>query len=205
MANTLMWRNVALVIVDAQNMWFHPNGLRYLADAERQIPIIKELASTFRLNGSPVIYTKVVWESEEDLSAPLMEVRSDFPKDVLRRGDFSGEIHSDLSPTAGDHIVEKKYFDAFATGNMAEVLNRIQEAGGTISTLVFTGTTLNNCVYSSVLGAAQFGIFTVAVRDAISTSSQDEAEHWYKQMQRYLGTQVVGARDLIEMLSPTRT
>lgn len=200
MSDALTWQSTALVIVDAQNMWLHPRGLRYLAEAERQIPLIGELASTFRLHGSPVIFTKVVWESEENLSAPLMKIRADFHKAVLRRGDFSAEIHSDLAPKSGDHIVEKKYFDAFATGNMAQLLDKIGKVRGRIATLVFAGTTLNNCVYSSVLGAAQSGIFTIAIRDGISTSPGDDPEHWYNQMQRYLGTQVVNAKELTEML-----
>src|ERR1051325_2033849 len=141
MSQVLTWQNIALVIVDAQNMWLHPKGLRYLVEAEKQIPLVSELASTFRLHGSPVIFTKVVWEPDEDLSRPLIEARPDFPKGVMTRGDFSAEIHRELTPKPGDHIVEKKYFDAFATGNMAQVLAKIAKARGALPTLAFVGTT----------------------------------------------------------------
>ena len=69
-----------------------------------------------------------------------------------------------------------------------------------IRNLAFTGTTLNNCVYSSLLGASQRGYHTIAVRNGISAFPDDNPEHWYKQMNENLGTQVVTAEELMKSL-----
>ena len=197
MANQEIYANeTALVIVDAQNMWFHPDGKMPLPEAMDQIPTIANLASYFRKKGSPVIYTQVVWDSFEDVPQPLVRARPLFEKGwvALRRGSFTGQIHSDLEPQKGDLLVEKKYFDAFQTGDLQDKLD------DRIRNLVFTGTTLNNCVYSSLLGASQRGYHTIAVRDGISAFSDDNPAHWYKQMNENLGTQVVTAEELMKLL-----
>jgi len=186
----------ALVIVNAQNMWFHPDGKMHLDEATRQIPTIANLASHFRERGSQVIYTQVVWDSFEDVPKPLVKARPLFKEGwvALKRGSVLGQIHSDLAPQPRDLVVEKKYFDAFQTGNLEE------QVDPTIKNLAFTGTTLNNCVYSSLLGASQRGYHTLAVRDCISAFPGDNPEHWYKQMGENLGTQVLAAEELIRLL-----
>lgn len=197
MTNQEIYANeTALVIVDAQNMWFHPDGKMHLEEATEQIPTIADLASYFRKRGSQVIYTQVVWDKYEDVPKPLIRARPLFKEGwvALKRGSFLGQIHPDLAPQEGDLIVEKKYFDAFQTGNLEVVLD------SRIKNLVFTGTTLNNCVYSSLLGASQRGYHTIAVIDGISAFPGDKVEHWYNQMRDNLGTQVTTAKDLIDLL-----
>lgn len=189
-------KETALVIVDAQNLWFHPEGMMHLPEATAQIPTLAKLASYFREKGMPVIYTQVVWDRYEDVPKPLVRARPPFKEGwvALKRGSFTGQIHSDLEPQEGDLLIEKKYFDAFQTGNLEEQIDP------KIRNLVFTGTTLNNCVYSSLLGASQRGYHTIAVKDGISTFPEDNPDHWYAQMEQNLGTQVVGAEDLKKLL-----
>ena len=179
-------RKSALIIVDAQNLWFHPEGKMYLPEANEQIPLIAKLAASFRKKGSPVIYTLVVWDSYQDVPKPLLKARPLFEKGwvALKRSSFLGEIHPDLKPQEGDIVVEKRYFDAFQTGNLDDALDP------SIENLVFVGTTLNNCVYSSLLGASQRGYHTIAVENGISAFPGDDVEHWYKQMRENLGTDV---------------
>jgi len=186
----------ALIIVDAQNMWFHPDGRMPLQEAIDQIQTIANLASYFRKRGSPVIYTQVVWDSFDDVPQALVRARPMFREGwiALKRGSFIGQIHSDLEPQEGDLLVEKKFFDAFKTGNLEEKLDK------RIKNLAFTGTTLNNCVYSSLLGASQRDYHTIAVRNGISAFPGDNPEHWYKQMNENLGTQVVTAEELMKLL-----
>ncbi len=113
---------------------------------------------------------------------------------ALERGSFTGEIYEELTPVAGDIVVEKKYFDAFQTGDLKNKLP------GNVDTLVFAGTTLNNCVYSSLLSASQLGFKTILLEDATSSFPGDNREHWFSQMRDNLGTDIISVSDLASRL-----
>lgn len=186
----------AFIIIDAQNMWFHPEGKMYLPLAEKQVPRILEAKDIFRKHAAPTIYTKVVWDNFEEVPKPLIKSRPLFANGwkALERGSFGGEIYKDLAPQPGDIVVEKKYFDAFQTGDLEKKLP------ANVDTLVFAGTTLNNCVYSSLLSASQKGFKTMLLEDGTSHFPGDNRDHWIAQMRDNLGTDIISVSDLASRL-----
>ncbi|MES2528206.1 MAG: isochorismatase family cysteine hydrolase [Bdellovibrionota bacterium] len=186
----------AFIIIDAQNMWFHPDGKMYLPMAEKQVPLILAAKNIFKKHSAPTIYTKVVWDRFEDVPQPLVKSRPLFLNNwiALQRGSFGGEIYKDLAPESGDIVVEKKYFDAFQTGDLQNKIPR------NVDTLVFAGTTLNNCVYSSLLSASQRGFKTILLEDGTSHFPGDNRDHWFSQMRDNLGTDIISISDLASHL-----
>ena len=49
-------KNVALILVDMQNIWVHPRGARYLPSSEDIVPKIQELLRLCHAGKVPVIY-----------------------------------------------------------------------------------------------------------------------------------------------------
>ena len=187
---------VAFIIIDAQNMWFHPDGKMYLTMAQKQVPLILEAKDIFKKKATPTFYTKVVWDLFEDVPKPLIKSRPLFLNNwiALERGSFGGEIYQELAPVSGEIVVEKKYFDAFQTGDLQSKLPK------NVETLVFAGTTLNNCVYSSLLSASQRGYKTILLEDATSSFPGDNRDHWFSQMRENLGTDIISVSDLASRL-----
>ncbi len=186
----------AFIIIDAQNMWFHPDGKMFLPMAQKQVPKILEAKKIFNKKAAPTFYTKVVWDSLEDVPKALIKSRPMFLNNwvALKRGSFGGEIFGELTPDAADIVVDKKYFDVFQTGDLQTRLPV------NIETLVFAGTTLNNCVYSSLLSASQRGFRTILLEDATSSFPGDNREHWFSQMRDNLGTDIISVSDLASLL-----
>jgi nicotinamidase-related amidase len=48
--------NTAVIVVDMQNIWVHPRGVRYLPMSEDIVPRIQELLRFCRSNRVPVVY-----------------------------------------------------------------------------------------------------------------------------------------------------
>ena len=48
--------NVALIVVDMQNIWVHPRGARYLPSSEDIVPKIQEFVHFCHASKVPVIY-----------------------------------------------------------------------------------------------------------------------------------------------------
>ena len=114
------------------------------------------------------------------------------------------EIHERLKPRDKDYVIEKKYFDAFYNTNLDNILNEIKLKQRGLDNLVFVGTTVNNCVYSTMLGAAHRNYRTIAIRDCISGFSDEDLEFWFsRQMPQFLGTLVVTSENLKELLKWT--
>jgi len=65
-------KNTGLVIIDMQNEFARKGGAIYVPQAEEQIPLIADLADYCRDNGVRVIYTKVVWDNDDEVPSALL-------------------------------------------------------------------------------------------------------------------------------------
>ena len=131
----------ALVVVDMQNDFAHPDGALFVPDAEKTIPTIRGLLDRFREKGAPVFFTQD-WHDEDD---PEFRI---WPRHAVA-GTWGAEIVAELAPRPGEKVVKKLRYDGFY-GTPLEHLLRL--AG--VKTLVLVGTVANICVLHTAGSAA---------------------------------------------------
>ena len=135
----------------------------------------------------PVIYTKM--SLHDDWALPMKMIKFTEPDriqgkallpgykryftDVGRELDVT-DIVAEVYPEKGDHIINKKWFDAFNGTNLGSLLH-----GLSIEYVLVTGTVTHICVESTAKGAFNHGYFPVIVSDGVSSFAP---EHFIKEM-----------------------
>ena len=103
----------ALLVVDMQNGFAKRDGLIYVEQAENQISKIRDAILTARANRMPVIYTKVLRESSEDIvtglknNLPSLEERWN-SEGAFRPDSWGEEIVDELKPEDHDYVTDKR-------------------------------------------------------------------------------------------------
>ena len=140
----------ALIVIDMQNGFIHPEGSLPslglgMPGVEAVIAENGEAIAAARAAGIPVIYTRSVFRpGMVDLP---MRMEGLLPPDfeILERGSWDADIHSDLTPHEGEAVIDKNRYDAFLNTPLEQVLRTL----GATSVLV-TGTVTSICVESTV-------------------------------------------------------
>jgi ureidoacrylate peracid hydrolase len=165
---TVVPARTAVVVVDMQNDFGHPQGMfgragidlagiratvaptRQVLDAARQAGIlVVYLKMAFRRDLSDAGPTTPTWVKHLPMHAGEDVVAPDgSPSRVLVRDTWNTEIIDELTPVAGDVVFYKHRYSGFFGTDLDNVLR----ARG-VTTLVFTGCTTSVCVESTVRDA----------------------------------------------------
>jgi nicotinamidase-related amidase len=170
--------NPALIIVDMQNDFVRVGAPMEVPDARTTIRVHQALLTACRANGVPVIYTKflagpqstLIWEWSPALAPPVCACWKGFERyyaDIDRTLDCS-EIVDELTPAAGDPIVEKYGYGAFHHTNLLHLLQARH-----VESVVITGTVTQICVEETARESFKHGYPTTIVRDAVSSYLPD--------------------------------
>lgn len=160
-------RTTALVVIDVQNDYCHPDGVFARAglrvdDLDALTAQINRLAAKARERRDPVVWVKMVWDGPDD--GGLLPRRSPFLREEgLRRGTWGAELVDGLDVQPGDAIVEKTRFSAFYDTDLALAL---QDAA--VTTLVVAGVRTDFCVESTVRDAMFRDLEVVVAREAVA-------------------------------------
>ena len=106
------------------------------------------------------------------------------------------EIVAEVYPEKGDHIIHKKWFDAFNGTHLDRLLR-----GLTVEYVLVTGTVTHICVESTAKGAFNHGYLPVIVSDGVSSFAP---EHFIKELLNQftaLWGRVMTSREVIQELS----
>ena len=191
-------RRVALVLVDLQNDFCHPDGVFHradlrLAERERLVECINTLAAAARAGGHLVMWTKMTWSDDREVG--LLAKRSPFlAHEGLRRGTWGAELLSELDVDETDEIIEKPRFSAFFS---TDIDARLQAA--TIETLVVAGVRTDFCVESTVRDALFRDLEVFVPADAVGGYVADLHEHSLRLMGTVFAS-VVSTRDAVGLL-----
>jgi nicotinamidase-related amidase len=175
-------KTVALIIVDMQNDFLHPDGFvpRYSHEIgvpensfellRQPIPFINKLADFFHGYAKPVVYVYTAWKPDySDVAIPLRKMKDKAKAaGALVEGSWGASIIDELKPHTGSHLVLKKAYGGFFKTNLDQTL---QSLG--VKTLFMTGVATNFCVETTAREAVAYGYDVVIVRDA--TASYDPA------------------------------
>jgi nicotinamidase-related amidase len=172
----------ALIIVDMQNDFVHPDGnFAHRARENPQqefdlpflmgtIPHVKRLADAFRDAGRPVIYLAHVLKPDySDAQWPHWRfgtLRGN--RTFIVEGTWGAQIVDELRPQDNEHLVIKKGFGGFSNTPLDTILRNLH-----VTTCVVTGVTTGVCVSTTVRGGVEHNYRMILVEDAVAEGSRD--------------------------------
>jgi len=203
----------ALIIVDMQNDFVHPDGAfgrRAREDAAARIdidflastiPNVRRLAEAFRHHGRPVVYVAIMLKPDySDAAVPYWRHHrrpSDGPSIV--EGTWGAQIIDELTPHGGEHVVIKKGFGGFSHTPLDTILRNYG-----VTTCVVTGVTTCVCVSTTVRGGVEYNYRMILVQDAVAEIHRDAHAAELKTMARVFAD-VKTTDEVIQMLDEARS
>src|SRR5438128_4855516 len=194
----------ALLIIDMQNDMAHTDGRAFMPDAAHKIEPMAAILDAFREAREPVIhvvrsYRPDTWDVER-FRSPAFQAGRGF----LVENTWGQREVDRLAPEAGEPVVVKQRFSAFAFTELDLLLRR---AG--VTKIVVVGVNLPNCPRATMYDAVGLDYDVVAVADALDAGS-DETQRINLQDLAAIGVRVATADEVIreiarasDRLSPT--
>jgi len=176
---TLSSDRTALLVIDMQNGFCHPEGsfaglgldVSMTNDA---IGGVRKLVDAARAAAVPIIYTRYVYRADyrdggvlvQDLLPALADTKS------LAAGSWDADIVDELTPEDDDFIIDKNRYSAFYGTRIEPILTSLG-----IDSLVMCGVTTNMCVETSARDASQRDYRVFVVSDATGELDKERHEH----------------------------
>jgi nicotinamidase-related amidase len=175
----------ALVVVDMQNDFCHPDGWLAsigvdIAPARRPIEPLNDLLSRVRGQGVPVVWLN--WGNRADRANLPPNVLHVYDPDgesigigdplpsvghpVLTAGSWAAAIVDELDVDAADIHVDKYRMSGFWDTPLDSVLRNLD-----VTTLLFAGVNVDQCVFATLADAACAGYDAVLLADCCATTS----------------------------------
>lgn len=145
----------ALLVVDMQNDFVHPEGSLFVPDAPKTVPIIRNLIEQAREAGARVVFTQD-WHQLDDPEFAI------WPRHAVA-GSWGAEVVAELEPLPGETRIHKLRYDAFY-GTPLEHLLRLWR----VEKVVVVGTVANICVLHTAGSAALRWFEVVLPADGVS-------------------------------------
>lgn len=177
MSAQLAKTGTALLVIDMQNGFCHPDGSFAklgldVAMCNAAIAPARTLIDAARAAGVPVIFTRYVYRSDyrdggvlvQDLLPALADTKS------LASGTWDADLVDELVPSEDDFVIDKNRYSAFYGTRLEPILTSLD-----IDSLVICGVTTNMCVETSARDASQRDYHVFVVSDA--TGELDQARH----------------------------
>jgi nicotinamidase-related amidase len=161
----------AVVVVDMQNGFCHPDGSLYAPPSEETVDDVAALVDRAHDAGAHVVYTRDVHPPEQFDDAHYYDEFERWGEHVLE-GSWEAEIVHELDVRPGDHVVEKHTYDAF---HETELDGWLSARG--IDDLLICGTLANVCVLHTAGSAGLRDYRPVLVEDAIGYLQEEDREY----------------------------
>ena len=168
----------ALIIVDMQNDFVHPEGdfahsAREAPEAWIDMPFlmgttpqVTRLADAFRKAGRPVVYIALVLKPDySDAQFPYWRLGL-IPggnRTHCVEGTWGAQIIDDLKPREGEHLVVKRGFGGFSNTPLDTILRNMG-----VTACVVSGVTTCVCVSTTVRGGVEHNYRMILVEDAVA-------------------------------------
>ena len=139
-------QSTALVVVDMENEFCKPGGKLYHSEGvDEVIPRLQRLLRRGREAGVQVIFV----QSVRYPNSPEFVRFGQTP--ILLKGSWGSQLIEELSPKAGDPVIEKNTHDCFYKTEMDPLLERLTIRPET-HTVIVGGINSNICVYHAAIG-----------------------------------------------------
>jgi ureidoacrylate peracid hydrolase len=182
---TLDLARSALVVVDMQNDFCHPDGWLAsigvdIAPARRPIEPLLRLLPALRTVGTPIVWLN--WGNRPDRANLPPGVLHVYDPDgvsngigkpvrgggsrTLQAASWSAAIIDELKPEPGDICVDKYRMSGFFDTPLESILRNLA-----VTTLLFAGVNVDQCVLATLADAACIGYDVVLLEDCSATTS----------------------------------
>lgn len=161
----------AVVIVDMQNDFAHPDGTLYAPASEDAIADVNGVLQMARTAGVPVVFTRDVHPEDQFDDAQNYDEFEKWGEHCVE-GTIGAEIVDDITVEDDDFVVEKHTYNAFDSEELDEWLT---ENG--IQNLIICGTLANVCVMHTAAGAAKRDYKPVVVTDALGYINEQHRQY----------------------------
>ncbi|MFC5971217.1 cysteine hydrolase family protein [Halomarina salina] len=163
--------STAVVVVDMQNGFCHPDGTLYAPGSEEALDPVTGVVDRVREAGGRVVYTRDVHPPEQFDGNHYYDEFDRWGEHVVE-GTWEADLHEDLDVREDDHIVEKHTYDAFYETELEGWLR----AHG-VDDLLLCGTLANVCVLHTAGSAGLRDFRPLLVEDAIGALEPDHREY----------------------------
>jgi len=161
----------AVVVVDMQNGFCHPDGSLYAPGSEEVIGPVGDAVETAREAGAEVVWTRDVHPPEQFEDAHYYDEFERWGEHVLE-GSWEAEIVEELDPREEELVVVKHTYDAFYRTQLEGWL----DAHG-VDDLLICGTLANVCVLHTASSAGLRDYRPVLVEDAVGCIEDGHREY----------------------------
>ncbi|MEI6092491.1 MAG: isochorismatase family protein [bacterium] len=155
----------ALIIIDLQNHFSHPEGRAFLSSSIKILPNILMLSEIFHSKKIPVIATRHSHKAEDDLG-----MMGKFYNDYIRSNEWDSLLVKEINKNDNIKIIDKNTYDAFWKTDLEEYLT----VKG-IKQLVITGCMTHLCCETTARSAFIRGFEVYFINDA--TFTKNDALH----------------------------
>lgn len=176
----------AMVVVDMQHLFLHPDGLAAVVAAPAEPPRgpiepLRALLPALRRAGVPVVW--VNWGNRPDTANLTPALRRAFARafggrsigdplpngdPILTKGSWSAAIDAALEPDPADVHVDKYRHSGFWDTELDSVLRNLD-----VTTLLLAGVNTDQCVLHTLADAAFIGYDCILLEDCAATTSPD--------------------------------
>jgi nicotinamidase-related amidase len=161
----------AVVVVDMQNGFCHPDGSLYAPNSEAAIEPCAATVADARAAGAEVVFTRDVHPPEQFDGNHYYDEFDRWGEHVVE-GTWDAELVEELEPHDDELVVEKHTYDAFHRTELEGYL----EAHG-IDDLLICGTLANVCVLHTAGSAGLRDYRPVLLEDAVGCIEEDHREY----------------------------
>lgn len=189
-------KSSALIVVDVQNDFCHPEGAFAKKGVETKhmaaiAPALNRLIAGAKKAGAPVIYIKTEHSRWTNSPAWLERSTEKAGPPVCVRGTWGTDFFK-VQPKDDDYIVIKHRYSAFQDTDLDCILRSLD-----IKTLIMTGVATNVCVESTARHGLMKNYKIVFVSDCAGTATIEEHEASLYNMKTYFGT-VASSEEIIK-------
>ena len=163
--------STAVVVVDMQNDFCHPEGALYAPGSEAAVEPCADVVAEARAAGASVVFTRDVHPPEQFADNHYYDEFDRWGEHVLE-GSWGAELVDGLTPEADELVVVKHTYDAF---HRTELEGYLESHG--IDDLLLCGTLANVCVLHTAGSAGLRDYRPVLVEDAVGAIEDDHREY----------------------------
>ncbi|MFQ5611084.1 MAG: cysteine hydrolase family protein [Anaerolineae bacterium] len=178
-------RHTALLVVDMQNDYGHPDGAlardgRDVSAVAAMVPRLAALLEAARRAGTKIIFVRTTHDEWTD--SPARTAHRLFRKMyVCRSGSWGAEFYG-VSPGPDDHVITKHRYSAFIDTTLDLTLRSLGAR-----TVIVTGTATHVCVDCTARDAFQRDYFVVVPADCTASFDPQLQETALANLDRYFG------------------
>ena len=161
----------AVVVVDMQNGFCHPDGSLYAPPSEAAIEPVTDVVEMGRTAGAQIVYTRDVHPPQQFDDAHYYDEFDRWGEHVVE-GSWDADLVDDLDIRETDHIVVKHTYDAFYRTDLEAFLDTHN-----LDDLLICGTLANVCVLHTAGSAGLRDYRPVIVTDALGFLEADHRDY----------------------------